>query len=98
MTKISSSVDIWLFLPGRTRQTVGAGRYQADQRAQDDGQQDHERQVAAVGRDHPHVPAGQRGHLPEPATARRRRRGRELLSVGRLDRARPAEHVLGMSG
>ena len=63
------------------------------------GSSRHERQVAAVRRDHPHIPPGQRGHLPESAAPLRRRRGRQLRPVGRLRRPRPlAQHVLRVGG
>ena len=69
---------------------VGAGRAgqallradQADQHAEDDRQQPHGQQVAAVGGEHPDVPAGQRGHLPRRAAPRDHRFGHVL-------RARP---------
>ena len=98
MTMISSRVPASALVVWRARQAL-LGRHLGDQRAEEDGQQDHERQVAAVGRDHPHVAPGQRAQLAERAAPLRRRGGRQFLALLRLRRLRPlAQHVLGVGG
>src|SRR6266566_6521073 len=84
--------------PWRAAQAM-LSRHLRDQRAEEDGKQGHEGQVAAVGRDHPHVPPGQRGHLAEGAAPLRRRGGRQFLAVLHLGHLRPlAQDVLGVGG